>query len=668
LKLKIWIFAYLLLLVSLTLSCSSESNKTQSVTTNLTSSDQANMKEATADKLESESSAVVDKTEGLTWYIGGFEVKNNNLFLDESKDVEKIVLKVTEPVTEIKDQSDIFPLWGESAKLDTYKTVVMDEGETRKWGVGDGGSIHSRITILREKMDKVYICSSDYGLKDNIKTDITGLLKQTGISIPAINVSVMRNYDDGMLVKISDGVKEALFLTEWHRKEKAHQIVLLNSYRIIAADFLYSFENSIYIAVNNGRLYILYWSDPYKKLYQYEMPDEIRKIEDISLMYMKDRYYLFIMAYKEEHEKLSFYKVDLNLKTITEYLAVKSLKDEYPLEWSMKSDVRINRYVDKVSDVVLVEGTDGRLSGFHDHDYLYALNKYTGEKIWEFYGKYAGVTYRFSKDRKYTYLGHMVEGYIKCLETNSGKVIWKKEVGDHFEFTTVRDTIMVSSDHTIRAYRADDGELQWEKKAGEDVFLFASNDNLPVAVVSYSNGLTAYDPVSWNIEWQITRKGCDNYGISLDGHILTVPFEDIVQTIDIQTGETLKTKASSYSLISEVLSGNAVYSGMKILHSKEEEKIKCMDDRGKTLWERDYKVTTSYEHPFYYWSPDPVRIKDRLYAYFKGTMAVLDAYTGKVLYQIADYTTLSSSPVRFEDGILWFFNNLDGQMEALRVK
>lgn len=669
-KQKIYIILCLLLYISLAVSCSDEPNETQSTTGYpVYSAEQENasntIREGSNKKSDHESNAITDDSKDIMCFIDAFKVFDNSDFPVVYNETDKITLKAGEPVTEIRSKSDIFPLWGETTKLDTYKTVVMDEGEAIKWGVGDAGRIHTRIVIQHE-MDHVYVCSESHGSSDYVKTDITGLLKQTGINTSAIHVKILRNYgDEELLFKISDGAEEALLLARWDRTEKAHRILLLNLYDIVAADYLSTYDNSVYILAGSEGLYILHLSISDGKLYQYEMPGDIMKIEDISLM-RRDPDCLYIKAYKEQQEELSFYKVDFNMKNITEYLTLKALKDQYPMEWSFSSDVASGRYVDQVSDVVLISGTDTRLSGYHDHDYLYALNKNTGEKIWEFCGGYSGAPYCFSENKKYIFLGHRVEGYIKCLETDTGNVVWEKETGEHFNFAAIRNMIVVFNNSQIRAYRGDDGEILWERTKDEDQYLFYSQYNLPVAVVATSNDVTAYDPVSWKAVWRITGKDCEKYQISLDGNDLTIPFADTVHKLDVRTGKSIETKSSTYKAVHEVLSGNAVSSGIQILHSIDEEKIRCIDDTEKILWEMNYNAAIPDDLVRYYWHPCPVRIGNWLYICFEGTMAVLDAYTGKIIYQIYDYSILSSGPVKFEDKTLWLLDNMNGQIDALR--
>ncbi|NLC69453.1 MAG: PQQ-binding-like beta-propeller repeat protein [Clostridiaceae bacterium] len=604
---------------------------------------------------------------------------------------EEVILEETGPVTEIKDASGLFRLWGETTKLYSYMTVVVDEGGARKWGMGDGGLIHPGIAVKSDGMGKVYLVSpGDGSIKEiggevgnelgkeivkgigkEIITDITRLVDEAGIHIPGMNVKILRAIDDVVLVKISDGSKEALFLFKWDREKQSHEAVLLDSCGIIAADFYYTFDNSVFVTSENDGFYILHRDEQDNDLKRYVLPGIIREIEDILLAWEEDRYYVFIKAYKENDEKLAFYKVDINRGTITEYRALKSLKDMYAPEWTFKSDVNLNRYADMAAGLILVEGSDSRLSGFHDHNYLYALDTSSGEKTWTFYGNHAGVPYRFSKDREHVFLGNLAEGYIKCLEINTGKLIWKKEAGNYFEFASAGENVLVRSDNTIKAYRASDGELQWERETSEDAFLFASKNNLPVVVVSDSKGLAAYNPASGDIEWQFPGKGCRNYDISLDGTVLTVPFENAIQTLDIHTGTTIEINASSYSAIEETLSGKELYSGVKVLYSKEDERIRCIDNAGKILWERDYKpgrTTDLYKYNPYFQYPYPARIGDVLYINFEGAIIALDAKTGETLYQAADYATISSGPVKLKDSVLWILNDLDGQVDALRLK
>ena len=175
-----------------------------------------------------------------------------------------------------------------------------------------------------------------------------------------------------------------------------------------------------------------------------------------------------------------------NEKTEVEFETIKHLSDIYPLQFSFKSDVILNRIEEEIGDVYIIYGSDDDIHGCHSHEYLYGVNKHTGQKIWSFYGDYYSPQYYISEDEKYITLLNLVKGYIECFEIQTGTLMLKETFTGYvseYSYYEFSDVIIVELDKSIVAVNKDNWKVIWKINAihrlSEDekhMYCFDEND------------------------------------------------------------------------------------------------------------------------------------------------------------------------------------------------
>ncbi|TYQ16570.1 UNVERIFIED_CONTAM: putative pyrroloquinoline-quinone binding quinoprotein [Acetivibrio alkalicellulosi] len=532
----------------------------------------------------------------FVWNIGDFEVRDGNILS------EVVSLRSSNPLRKISGDKDIFPNLNKVyAGYTRYIPIFIEESDTKIWATGEhkgfGYPSDTSIRIKIKDGKKVYSSTRFFNENEDHDVEITDLLLEVGINMSLAKVEIIHESNDRytLVYKISDGTNEELYFTKLNYDKKTLKTIPLSRFNISYAN------NDVYILYENQKHYIALWSDKENKLLNFEIPIKLEKVEVAFKLYDN----LYIKALKNNNIT-SYFKVNPTTKEITEYLTLKNLKDIYPVKWTFKSDLIENYYVKSIGDIIFVHGTDGRFSGYHDHCYLYGINKNTGKRIWGLYG-YC-VEYSISEDEKYIVGGNSQGGLIKCIEINTGKTIWSKSIEDYHFFSIVHheDSVLVGNSESITALNAKTGEFLWKQP----------------------NNIESYLPAN-------DRNEHDN----------DTDFND--------------------KIIHEALSGEEYYSGVKIIFN-EGKKIQAVNSRGDTLWEMDYNwfFATYNRYNFYH----PIRVNNTLYINMNDAMVALDANTGQLLYQVADYITRISTIEHLGNEVYWFLNAEDGIFEALKIK
>ena len=284
-----------------------------------------------------------------------------------------------------------------------------------------------------------------------------------------------------------------------------------------------------------------------------------------------------------------------NEKTEVEFETIKHLSDIYPLKFSFKSDVIYNRIEEEIGDVYIIEGRDDGISGHHDHDYLYGVNKHTGQKIWSFYGNYLGTPYFISEDEKYIIVLNLFKQYGKCFEIQTGTVIWEKSFSGG-------------------GYSGD---------------LF--NEFNKVFIVKCNDELVAVNKENWKNIWDIVVSE-NSYKFSEDERYVYYfdPNDLKTKCLEINTGKIIWEKEIDSSSDFEVTFNNSFLNKELFVIFSKKRIIAFNTADGNIVWEREFeKETKDWYKPF---SFDYSIYNDLFILKYDDNLTAIDAKDGELLW------------------------------------
>ncbi|TYQ14551.1 UNVERIFIED_CONTAM: putative pyrroloquinoline-quinone binding quinoprotein [Acetivibrio alkalicellulosi] len=603
----------------------------------------------------------IHKEEGLNWYISAYELSDRyNLNLVEN--LETTVLKVTPPIEEIKTESDLFYVWSESDKLHGWISLYIVDENSRKWGIGEAGYIQEGIEI--KENEKIYYFRWDE------KIEITNYFNKLEFNIKDIDITPLR---PEFLFRVSDGKKEGTIIL------KDNKMIFLNEFQIEALDYISYDYSCAFIAKNNNSHYV--YRNNEKKLVRYKLPDEIEEIVDIYYTIswdlcedLKEDVVYLLIAHKKGEKNKSYYRINLSKKEITEFLTLKKFTELFSLNWCFQGDVVSNRFDNRVDDVIIVKGTDERLSGHHDHDFLYGINRLTGEKIWSFYGGYEGTPYDISEDEKFVYALNSITGILSCIEIKTGNVVWDKSINDNFEtgnykgVISAKDYVVITGYGKTVAYCVYKRDLVWEKdyyNGFSEIYKYKD-----LLVFSNGEGIKSINFFTGNTVWEVKESGRRLYECTFKDNLIYADFNETIKAINMDSGKIVYTLSneSKYMVIFDVVSKEDYFSDIAIIYNEYqnsliESNLKCIDKNENILWEMLYKGYIFPHRGYAY----PVRINNKLFIRMKESMVAIDVKSQKILYQISDYPIQNSVPQIFEDGVYWFIRKYNGQLHCFKI-
>jgi outer membrane protein assembly factor BamB len=182
--------------------------------------------------------------------------------------------------------------------------------------------------------------------------------------------------------------------------------------------------------------------------------------------------------------------------------------------WRVKSDLPYNFLIGELSEKLLIGGHDGGFSGMHDYSNLYALNRETGEKLWQVDYGFNLLNFLISEDEKsLVYLEYDANKNnakqsfyrLSAIDTNTGNMLWDMEIV--FD-TPVWNVLVSAAQHTVQllavtgdeakkqtilqGYDMISGKRLWEKEFEGQTELRHQHYATPVLLVQKGGFYDAY--------------------------------------------------------------------------------------------------------------------------------------------------------------------------------
>jgi eukaryotic-like serine/threonine-protein kinase len=336
------------------------------------------------------------------------------------------------------------------------------------------------------------------------------------------------------------------------------------------------------------------------------------------------------------------------------------------LKWCFKTEHHVfsNSFLTVVGDVVYVGG---------HIDYIYAVDKDTGEQRWRYYYKSAffstpsvvdGVVYvgvcSFDENEK---------GYLYAIDATSGKLKWYVELEGSLWFmyspTVVDGTVYIGSrDYHLYAIDAESGEFKWRfvdefkrgYESGDILITSAPSFANDVVCIASGNVLYAIDANSGELKWRFQMESqITTTPLVVNGVVYVGGDDYYLYALDSESG-VLKRRyekigyASSFIIVDDI-----IYFGGKddnCLYAKD-------TNTGELKWRFETRdiITAS-----------PTVVDGVIYmgeSWFYSLYA-LDSKSGELKWKYKAKDHIDSNII-IDDGVI-YYGCRDGYLYALKIK
>ena len=363
---------------------------------------------------------------------------------------------------------------------------------------------------------------------------------------------------------------------------------------------------------------------------------------------------------------------------------------------------------------------------------IFAVDKDSLEIIWDLEIPYDSnndflIEYRF--DNECLYYIHSNDYILKCIDINTGTILWKKEMDsflnsdfDLENSMVMNDLFIFISDREILAVKNDSQYAIWESTpmkefeeqfegnsiidtaVSEEILLLIYNDGLvavdinngnilwntqtstvrdwsnikrekygenELLILINSDKLYVINTLSGNINCELNKEGIKVFQVKLEENIMHIPFDDYVLYMDIRTGEGVE-KTIEKKDYGEYHWANTIIeeiSGNSYYDGITIENVRIKNSvRAKNITGKtiwEFKNYSSFNSLNEKY-PSPVRIKNNVFIKFEDAVVCIDALTGNRLYQISVNFNFFTEVVKQEEGIFWFIGN-NGYIDVYKI-
>ncbi|KQY93521.1 hypothetical protein ASD24_20330 [Paenibacillus sp. Root52] len=312
-------------------------------------------------------------------------------------------------------------------------------------------------------------------------------------------------------------------------------------------------------------------------------------------------------------------------------------------------------------DVLLMEGDDGGFSGFHYESSMYALDRDSGEKLWEVNAGYGIQQAQMDIEREHVTLftdyDPVKKGYtdrVRQLRLNDGKVMWgfNPKRGYEVNYITAAKNVVVvdsrlsetSNGGHLSVLNSKNGKILWTRKLNKDYQLLNQRAEDPYVLYWDKGKLTAADPLTGRVVWNIVAKK------STVDHPENNPYFDGIYRKD----PFQSAKPERWMLLADQWTLVDLNTGKKREHfaAKQEQQIEVLNDgmvlirenkHGDQYGEYEDFTTTLYDpqRGQKRWSVN-AKIErglvegDQVYVIRNGSPAALDYKTGKLRWSVKE--------------------------------
>ncbi|HEY2495039.1 MAG TPA: PQQ-binding-like beta-propeller repeat protein [Paenibacillus sp.] len=187
--------------------------------------------------------------------------------------------------------------------------------------------------------------------------------------------------------------------------------------------------------------------------------------------------------------------------------------------WRNQGDLNFTYLIGANKEVLLIKGDDGGFSGMHNDSSIYAMNRHTGEKLWQVDAGFGRITAMLDHSGEHVtvfsdYDPGMKEYVtrIQHIRLSDGNVLWqyKPSLGDEaIEMTTNRDSILVydrqgpeATTRKLIVLDSETGKVKWEKKLNGNDQMLNDGQQDQYVLIEQDQQLQALDSDTGSIMWK----------------------------------------------------------------------------------------------------------------------------------------------------------------------
>lgn len=211
-----------------------------------------------------------------------------------------------------------------------------------------------------------------------------------------------------------------------------------------------------------------------------------------------------------------------SIETVAAQEEDKYFHDNYKYMWSFCSGLKYCSAVDTIGDTVLFYAHDGQLSGYHEDEYLYCVDKHNGKKVWSVYGGFLPIKYCVDEGRKTIFISTLKqnpESKMLCLEIQSlnistAKEQWTVKIPDASSINNIllsQNTLNIEyidskNNKKLLSVDSQNGKRNWEIKLTANEILYTSTRAIPSIIMQGEDYLKSVDPFSRKELWYLRGK------------------------------------------------------------------------------------------------------------------------------------------------------------------
>ncbi|MCF7756509.1 PQQ-like beta-propeller repeat protein [Paenibacillus xylanexedens] len=191
--------------------------------------------------------------------------------------------------------------------------------------------------------------------------------------------------------------------------------------------------------------------------------------------------------------------------------------------WTNQGDINYTFLQAATDDVLLMKGDDGGFSGDYYEGSIYALDRHSGQQLWEINGGFGRQQAEVDAERKYvtiyTDYDPVKKKYvdrIRHLNLKNGKVTWTYTPKQNFRLngiTAAKNVVVVdnpvvesSSNSWLTVLDSANGKTLWTRKLATGYELLNKSADDPYVLFWEKNKLIAADPQSGRTVWSLKGK------------------------------------------------------------------------------------------------------------------------------------------------------------------
>ncbi|ETT33239.1 hypothetical protein C161_21712 [Paenibacillus sp. FSL R5-192] len=191
--------------------------------------------------------------------------------------------------------------------------------------------------------------------------------------------------------------------------------------------------------------------------------------------------------------------------------------------WTNQGDINYTFLQAATDDVLLMKGDDGGFSGGYYEGSIYALDRHSGQQLWEINGGFGRQQAVVDAERKYVtiYTDYDPDkkkyvDRIRHLNLKNGKVMWTYTPKQNFKLngiTAAKNIVVVdnpvvesSSNSWLTVLDSANGKTLWTRKLATGYELLNKSADDPYVLYWEKNKLVAADPQSGRTVWSLKAK------------------------------------------------------------------------------------------------------------------------------------------------------------------